>query len=995
MTIDYELIRRENAKYVPGIRLLMEKGILDGLYKERTHFIFELLQNAEDALARRSPEWQGERSVSFGLSASALRVRHFGAPFDKNDVRGVCGIGESTKGLTDIGRFGIGFKSVYAFTGAPQIHSSGSCFVIRDYMLPEATEAVNRQPDETVILLPFNKPRENGKPPHEEIAEGLGKIGVRALLFLRQIKEVRWSGEVGLCGHYLREEKKIGDIVRRVTVIGKNGNKEESQEWLVFSRPTCDGDLQRGHAEIAFSIDESGGGEKIQPVKHSPLVVFFPTAVDTGLGFLVQGPYRTTPARDNVPPDDAWNRRLVNETASLLVESLEWVRDSADFALNAAVLECLPLLGNSSEMFSPICTAVKDAMMSKRLLPRFDTGHVSAARARLGRAQELRELFSPSQLASLYKMDGELAWLSGEITTDRARNLHWYIRHELNVPEITPDMMARALTVDFMAQQTDEWARGLYEFLGKQPALDKIIVDAPIIRLDDENHVPPMNDGKPGAYLPSKRATHFPTVKKSVCETESARVFLRRLGLAEPHLVDDVIHHILPKYGQENIAVSDGEYEADIRQILEAAKSDSVSRRGGLISALSDAAFVKGVDAGTDERKWLKPGEAYIATERLKPLFAGIAGVWFINDACGCLRGDSAVKLLKECGAHETFALKDKNRWDFSHQELKEWREESEQPDSSGITDSVSDWEITGLGFILGKLRECDIDSRKQSAQLLWDELANLVGKRGDGCLIARYYWSYYGRFSKNRNAAFVRILNNSAWVPSDDGELRKPACVLFDSLGWEQHQNLLSVIRFKSDAVDELAREAGIEREAIDLLRQHGVTTVAKLRKLISENSGKESEASTDNNGGKTTRGGGGIIRVGNGESAGKGTPEEQQRRLALEKSAIDLVLSKEEKWRSASRNNPGYDLYQTDADGRKILWCEVKSLTDGWNNQPVALSHTQFEFAQQKGDAFWLYVVERADTPQARIFRIQNPAGKGSKFVFDHGWRNNAEDD
>ena len=45
-------------------------------------------------------------------------------------------------------------------------------------------------------------------------------------------------------------------------------------------------------------------------MRRSPLVVFFPTEKETFLGFLIQGPYRTTPARDNVPEHDQWNQGL-------------------------------------------------------------------------------------------------------------------------------------------------------------------------------------------------------------------------------------------------------------------------------------------------------------------------------------------------------------------------------------------------------------------------------------------------------------------------------------------------------------------------------------------------------------------------------------------------------------------------------------------------------------------------------------------------------------
>src|SRR2546421_7571123 len=121
MASDYSAIREENRRRYGTDIGRIGPMLLADRYADRTHFIFELLQNAEDALARRSG-WRGERAVNFHLTPTALRVSHFGQPFDEADVRGVCGIAQSTKrNLTAIGRFGIGFKSVYAFTDRPEI----------------------------------------------------------------------------------------------------------------------------------------------------------------------------------------------------------------------------------------------------------------------------------------------------------------------------------------------------------------------------------------------------------------------------------------------------------------------------------------------------------------------------------------------------------------------------------------------------------------------------------------------------------------------------------------------------------------------------------------------------------------------------------------------------------------------------------------------------------------------------------------------------------
>ena len=319
--------------------------LLANRYDDRTHFIFELLQNAEDALARRSG-WMGSRSISFCLTKERLRVSHFGRPFDQADVRGICGIAESTKeDLTAIGRFGIGFKSVYALTNRPEIHSGAENFVIEKFVLPDAVRALARNTDETVILIPLKEPDEAG---HDEIATGLGRLGASALLFLRQIEEIHWDVDGGSSGSYLRESDEIDAEVRRVTVIGlEQGKSEVDETWLVFSSPVTAGEQHAGHVEIAFCLskDDDPQRETIQRVERSPLVSFFPTVVETHLGFLVQGPYRTTPSRDNVPRNDPWNQHLVGETASLMGKALRWLRDRE--LLETTAFLCLPVNGGA------------------------------------------------------------------------------------------------------------------------------------------------------------------------------------------------------------------------------------------------------------------------------------------------------------------------------------------------------------------------------------------------------------------------------------------------------------------------------------------------------------------------------------------------------------------------------------------------------------------------------------------------------------------------
>ncbi|MCE7545736.1 hypothetical protein LZV53_14350 [Klebsiella michiganensis] len=79
------------------------------LYDDRTHFIFELLQNAEDALGRRVG-WLGERKVHFALNQTQLKFSHFGKPFARRS-----GQGSSSSGTSCDGALGSG--GVYGGSG--------------------------------------------------------------------------------------------------------------------------------------------------------------------------------------------------------------------------------------------------------------------------------------------------------------------------------------------------------------------------------------------------------------------------------------------------------------------------------------------------------------------------------------------------------------------------------------------------------------------------------------------------------------------------------------------------------------------------------------------------------------------------------------------------------------------------------------------------------------------------------------------------------------
>jgi hypothetical protein len=879
-------------------------------------------------------------------------------------------------------------------------------------------------------------------------------------MFLRQIEEISWASTNDESGEYFRSKPDwLDDGVRRVILLGQQAGQPDVEEtWLIFSGDaTTDAGVPVGQVEIAFRLESAGASSwRVRPTLNAHLVAFFPTVLTTHLGFVVQGPYRTTPSRDNVPRTDPWNQQLVKETSTLLVRSLRWLRDRS--LLDIAALRCLPIDRSKfpdGSMFGPLYGAVAHALKSEALLPRYDGGYSAASNSRLARTQDLRDLFSPQQLASVLAVPGECDWLSADITAVRTPDLRQYLMGELGIDELEPDDILPKLSKNFLESQTDEWVRSLYEFLNRQPSLRRRAEGLPLVRLSNGSHTTSHSIEGPNAFLPGDHQTGFPTVRAAVCSTEESRAFLGSLGLTEPDPVDDVVRNILPGYTGDN---SLERYNADLGRILAAYNSDSQAQRGKLLAALRRADFVRAVDTETGAVHWAKSGEVYIATERLKDLFRGVSGVLIVDDTESALQGEDVRSLLEACGASRYLRpLRAEPNWDKR-------RRLQEKAGSYGTrsVETIDDFTLLGVEALLDQLPSLSAEERSRRAKVLWQALVD-VEQRQRNVFVGMYRGFYYGLARTCEfDTRIVELLNMVDWVPSADGQMVRPEFISFETLDWEANPFLQSVIRFKPAIIESLAREAGIEPGVLDLLKKLGVTSEAELRARLrlddeaspsgntersgnhdsqpeSPVSGDESDPSAPTRGASdskrphyggppegqqkperdTDRGSTGGTSVTNTDSDGNPSSDASERtfvsyvgvnaedqqddpdgltydaRMALESKAIDLIIAREPRLRRTPAFNPGYDLFEIGERGEPVRWIEVKAMTGSLRNRPVGLSRAQFDFARQKGQEFWLYVVEGAGDPDAaRVIRISDPIGKARTFTFDRGWVEVAED-
>lgn len=403
----FESLAKDRRDYVDAARRNgFEEGLrklLADLYPDNAHFIYELLQNAEDA---------GASEVSFDLRLGGLRVEHDGTrPFDLKDIDSITGFGQSTKidDLTSIGKFGVGFKAVFAYTQTPVIHSGEHSFAIEDLFVPTATES-DIKPGLTAFWFPFDRPEKPADRAVAEVERALHDLSNSTLLFLSNIRTITTYFPNGA-------ERMLGrrDVTERIIAIETIDEQSEPSYWYRITGNARVAEkeypvaaafaLERKHAPDAGRPPNPGPGGRprtvptpeftVQPVEGQ-VFIYFPAVKETsGLKFHIHAPFASTVARDSVREEES-NETLVASIAGLVAESIPAMRDAG--------LVTYELLGALPHTADPL--PVRYEVIREQLLAAFQTlpvtpmigGEHAASRTLVRSASALRAVLAPADV---------------------------------------------------------------------------------------------------------------------------------------------------------------------------------------------------------------------------------------------------------------------------------------------------------------------------------------------------------------------------------------------------------------------------------------------------------------------------------------------------------------------------------------------------------------------------------------------------------------------
>lgn len=552
------------------------KNLLTDLYPDSAHFVFELLQNAEDAKASM---------VKFKLYNNRVEFEHNGSHlFTIDDVDAITSIGTSNKkdDPTNIGKFGVGFKSVYSYTLTPEVISGDFHFRIHDLVVPDidGLDPINLSRELTRFIIPFNNPN---KPPENAVAEIqalLKSLNQSTLLFLSSISKIEYILPNGTSGYIEREEfgNHLVDIIalmpddsesrivsyfrlrKGVEIIDEKGNTMLRRISIAY-RISQDSTHEKNHDGIRMKL------EKIEPGRVS---IYFPAEKETSnLKFHIDAPFASTVARDSVR-DCEENNKLRDQIADLVEESLFVLREQ--HLLTVDFLSVLPNIKDEIPPFyQPIMDRIVDAFKNEDLTPMKKGGYAPASDIFRGPAR-LLSLLSDDDLVTLLN-DDYIApmWVANApLRNSRSDDFLSMLEiSEYKIDDFTEILSEMPDYVEnWISGKSNEWHQQLYAMLSEHISLTPdYLVDERIETLS-ELRIVRLTDGSYGlgknSFFPDESNNHdklMPRVNKDVFsygknkrQQDKAKQLLEKIGVRKVGESEQIEMLLKMNYSKDAVA---------------------------------------------------------------------------------------------------------------------------------------------------------------------------------------------------------------------------------------------------------------------------------------------------------------------------------------------------------------------------------------------------------------------------------------------------------
>ena len=853
----------------------VQRSVVDK-YSDQAHFIYELLQNADDV---------GATSARFRLQKDGLFFIHNGsAHFTVSDpetedadkdsgalghINCITSIANSNKTEASIGKFGVGFKAVFQYTQTPHIYDPKFRFRIERFIVPHMLEADLdwRVASETVFWFPFDHTVKTPEESFEDVREKLKSLDLPTL-FLSHLRAVVFEA-ANINGSYTKrveEAREIGDMeVQRVAITFDLGGSNTTQRLMTFARKGGNGLPYL----IGYALGEEG---KLTPMDR-PAFCFFPTKEATNLRFILHAPFLLTDSREGIKAGDKHNQELIQQLAQLAADSLPVLRDEG--LIDDNLLDIIPYDESRFNApddrrqisFGPFYGAIKRRLQDDALLPAADGTCCSRGHAYWASDTELVELFSDRQLAQLTGTTNA-RWVFRSRGKKEVQNTnkaladfidggdaHKWMRKESNliISSLDPEALLKRITSDFVAVQPKTWLHRFYAYLSERASYQQVVKDKPIFVDQDDNAVPAFDVKKQLIlFLPDDEIEGYTTVHKSLLSNKATREFIDMFGVRKPSLRDEIYNKILPAYDTEEDIDTNPHFRLFFRYYKEC-RNDQVA---DFLALLRGKDFLCYTTGDNDDVCRGNAEDIYLPTPDLMAWFETKRDTKFLSlDSYRDMVGEGDYEILDEFLQRLGIASCPR----VISRYVPDAEVAGQQVTRGGNTHRFEDRRLDGCEQLIACIDEA-------KSLLMWRMLVTPVAAQS---LRGRHTWSYYGLRCEFFKSTEERRLLTAKWILNRAGELVSADAVTVQSLSDRYDtasagaKALIAFLQIhdEADDISHLSEEEVRKIKLADELEQSGLSD-DEIRAAIADAKRKKAAPPQTDKGGE------------NGDPAGPDSP-------------------------------------------------------------------------------------------------------------------------
>ena len=850
----FEALSKDRADSADILEKPSMRGIKSSVvekYSDQAHFIYELLQNADDAHAT---------SARFILEPSRLIFAHNGTRLfsvsdpssegqdsetgNLGDINAITSIANSNKTEASIGKFGVGFKAVFQYTSTPHVYDPNYRFKIERFIVPSILpdDCPLRRPNETLFVFPFDHPERSASEAYNDISDKLRSLSF-PLLFLSELKDIEFEfGDViGLYGKNIKSVYTFNETTaERICLTQNDGDELYDENLWLFSRID---DSQHKYS-VGFFVDEDG---HLCP-KDEPAFCYFPTKEVTGLRFIIHAPFLLTDSREGIRAGVIHNENMVNRLADLAAQSIVFLKSIGEQEsirlIDDSILDIIPYdpdkfsdPNNKRKIsFLPFYETIKRVFEKQEILPSGD-GYASSQNAYWAAVTQLTQLFSNDQLADICD-NPSAKWVFTSIGRDdlqrsnralfsfidslvrtnlnedaiiSGRSRDFFYNRVLGVRQSIENI--KGITGQYIETQSIAWLHLFYKWLSETKHRRDAVLKRPVFLNQDGKAVAAFDKaGQLILFLPVDNISGYSVVHPALLEDADTRGFIEEIGVKPPSLRDQIYNIILPLYETETEIDTDPHFMLFFEYYCNHCMNGEDEEFVGLIKNHEFLTYYT-----TDDPQPYRgaANSMYLPTPALKAYFETKPDIRFIAiDEYKKLVGFSKEKqlhsFLSDLGIKKEISIESVSI-DYYHSN----RKDLPYPRS---TRSIT-WQESVIVGCKEILEQIVSNKDKDKSVLLWNCLISIIQTHCSryqslsSLLRGTCHYFYYSPQTTSFVSSDELALKQSAWLVSCDGEFIDAGSISREFLNEEydtssfEAQDLLSFLGIP-DKEDEVEQE-------------------------------------------------------------------------------------------------------------------------------------------------------------------------------------------